>query len=238
MDNGWSCGGRALGVAALVGLVGCGGDSGGAATSSESRGQSQCGQVGQPCCAEFAGCFDDGDACNGVEVCNDQRICAHVSPVTCAPPSPCHAGGCDPLTGACRQGVLADGTECGGAGSCNGAGVCRGGVCVAGGALDCDDGNPCTNDSCSGEFGCVHVSVRDGTPCGSLDACHAPSRCSGGECVDGAPVDCDDGNPCTADSCDPRLGCMHALITGGACGNGGGGGSGGGTCDPGMAGIE
>jgi len=46
---------------------------------------------------------------------------------------------------------------------------------------DCDDGNPCTVDSCTSD-GCVHE-----------------------------PVNCDDGDACTADSCTSN-GCVHEPV--------------------------
>ena len=37
--------------------------------------------------------------------------------------------------------------------------------------------------------------------------------CSGGACVGGPPLDCNDGNVCTDDSCNPVSGCIHANNT-------------------------
>ena len=70
---------------------------------------------------------------------------------------------------------------------------------------DCDDGHPCTDDTCSDIGICVNTSVDcdDGDSC-TVDSCDGPS----GECVH-QPVDCDDGNPCTTDSCDPASGCVN-----------------------------
>jgi hypothetical protein len=34
--------------------------------------------------------------------------------------------------------------------------------------------------------------------------------CAGGSCRPGTPLACDDGNPCTADACDPSLGCVRS----------------------------
>jgi hypothetical protein len=69
---------------------------------------------------------------------------------------------------------------------------------------DCDDGNPCTFDSCTPN-GCVHkpVNCDDGDPC-TVDSC------SSNGCVH-EPVNCDDGDPCTADSCTSD-GCVHEPV--------------------------
>ena len=49
------------------------------------------------------------------------------------------------------------GSSCADATVCNGAETCDGaGVCVAGMALNCDDNNACTADSCDPEDGCVN----------------------------------------------------------------------------------
>jgi hypothetical protein len=75
----------------------------------------------------------------------------------------------------------------------------------------CDDGLPCTMDSCNAETGlCSHVSLAAGQACDDGKPCTRQEVCTGqGTCV-GLVVDCDDDNVCTTDSCDPnRGGCMH-----------------------------
>jgi hypothetical protein len=73
---------------------------------------------------------------------------------------------------------------------------------------DCDDGNPCTIDDCNPTEGCVTDPVR----------CDANDACLIGECVpatgvcDFTEVTCDDADPCTADACDPELGCSNTFI--------------------------
>ena len=58
----------------------------------------------------------------------------------------------------------------------------EGGCLATPNALDCDDGLPCTT----------------------------AATCSDGVCV-GVEDPCDDGNLCTADSCNPATGCTHAF---------------------------
>jgi hypothetical protein len=67
----------------------------------------------------------------------------------------------------------------------------------------CDDGNPCTTDSCDPQVGCQHVVVQDGTP-----------NCSGGQvCISGScQFDCSQcatSNECLTVSCDPSTGCSY-----------------------------
>ncbi len=101
-------------------------------------------------------------------------------------------------------------------------------VCTPGTAVDCDDDNPCTDDSCDPQSGCQHVnnnnSCDDGNLCTMLDVCSA------GSCG-GTVVVCDDSNFCTTDVCNPALGCTftnntlacddgNVCTTGDVCGGG------------------
>jgi hypothetical protein len=84
----------------------------------------------------------------------------------------------------------------------------------------CDDGNPCTTDSCV-DAKCLHPAVANGTACPddgnacTSDACNAgvcahPARPNGTVCPD-------DGNLCTSDACSAGL-CAHpARPNGTAC---------------------
>jgi len=71
----------------------------------------------------------------------------------------------------------------------------------------CDDGNACTDDLCDFKSGCVHVD-HDG-PCNDLNACTANEFCADSKCGGGVAVNCNDGNVCTDDSCDPKTGCQN-----------------------------
>ena len=69
----------------------------------------------------------------------------------------------------------------------------------------CDDGNECTADICTGVEGCTHEPLSKGE-CKDGDSCTVGDHCEGGVCM-GSPVQCDDGNPCTDDTCDGLGGC-------------------------------
>ena len=93
--------------------------------------------------------------------------------------------------------------------ACTSHDTCQAGVCVAGAPISCDDGNPCTDDSCDLAVGCVHQAVpgrtcEDGDPCTLDDACSAA-----GVCASGPDLDCDDGNACTDDACGSTGACAH-----------------------------
>lgn len=76
--------------------------------------------------------------------------------------------------------------------------------------IPCDDENPCTtNDACDGMGMCegTPVNCDDGNPC-TQDYCDGTGQCTH------VPQDnlCDDGIPCTEDICDPtQEGCSHVL---------------------------
>jgi len=86
---------------------------------------------------------------------------------------------------------------------------------------DCDDGNACTSDFCSGAPGtraCSWVPVQcdDGDVC-TRDFCVGPTLGCRAETI---PVEyCDDGVECTHDFCSPGFGCSHTQL---ACDDGNG----------------
>ncbi len=55
---------------------------------------------------------------------------------------------------------------------------------------------------------CVEEPRPDGVACGGDSLCLINAHCAAGECV-GARPNCDDGNACTTDGCDPARGCVH-----------------------------
>ncbi|HOU91499.1 MAG TPA: hypothetical protein PLU22_10675, partial [Polyangiaceae bacterium] len=107
--------------------------------------------------------------------------------------------------------ALADGTPCADADLCDGAETCQGAVCAAGPPVSVDDGDPCTDDACDPATGAVtHPFAAAGTACPDLDLCDGAEACDGqGACVAGPPLDVDDDDPGTIDTCDPLLGPVH-----------------------------
>jgi hypothetical protein len=77
--------------------------------------------------------------------------------------------------------------------------------------VTCDDKNPCTDDSCDPQKGCV-VLANTAT-CTDQNACTGQDQCDQGECLPGDATNCDDGNVCTDDSCDPKKGCQNVNNT-------------------------
>jgi hypothetical protein len=106
---------------------------------------------------------------------------------------------------------LSDG-QCNDDNPCNGIETCRSGSCVAGTPLNCDDANPCTADTCNPMAGCQHTPAANGTACNDGNACTVGDTCQAGVCAGGAAVNCDDGDSCTTDTCDPTAGCQHTPV--------------------------
>ena len=164
------------------------------------------------------GALEDGDLCNGTLVCNTDSLpfLCQVDQETvsqCPPPEGPHAfclqEVCDPSTGGCGIAPAHEGFACDDGDACTVGDHCVEGICEPGVAPLCADNNPCTDDSCDADEGCQFTPNE--TPCSDADTCTANDACADGVCVGGAPLDCDDGNTCTDDTCDPMKGCVHLL---------------------------
>jgi hypothetical protein len=161
----------------------------------------------------------DGNACTTGDTCQG-GVCAEGPMRNCDDKNACTTDACDPSSG-CTHTPVADGTSCPGTDPCTLPGTCHVGRCVGGGAVNCGDNNPCTDDSCDPLQGCTHSPLPDGAACSDANACTTNDTCLGGICVGGPASNCDDGNPCTADSCDATLGCQHSRLQDGTgCGAG------------------
>jgi len=109
---------------------------------------------------------------------------------------PCVAPDCQ--VGKCVL-VLAD-TPCSDDNACTVGDQCQLDKCVAGIQANCDDLNPCTDDSCDPAKGCV--SLPNQVTCVDGNGCTLDDVCEGGKCVGGKALSCDDDNVCTDDSCE------------------------------------
>jgi len=198
---------------------------------------------GMPECMADADC-DDGAYCNGPERCIEGVCAAAESEVSCDDGVACTVDRCDegsdsctatPDDGMCTaepggtcdaamgcqypvctpsncvagpcQTASCEGDLCVRTNLCGSSEICCGGSCVPAG---CDDGNPCTDDSC-GATGCVNTNNTD--PCSDGNACTVGDQCSGGSCSGGGARNCNDANPCTNDSCNPSSGCVNTNNT-------------------------
>src|SRR5206468_2343189 len=159
---------------------------------------------------------DDGNACTGPDACGG-GACQPGPPVNCNDGNSCTTDTCDPVAGC--QHTNNNTLTCNDNNACTSLDFCLNGQCLGGPPISCDDGNPCTDDLCDAQLGCLHVNNH--ASCSDGNACTANDTCSGGTCVGGPPPNCDDGNPCTTDTCSPTLGCQNKPVTDGTTCNDG-----------------
>ena len=171
---------------------------------------------GDPCtldeCDPVEGCSTtvvSGVSCDDGELCTEDDTCTDGScsgtPVICDDGNGCTADSCDPQTGCL---FVDTNLGCDDGNACTVGDQCNKGECVSGQGAVCDDGNACTNDACDPLNGCLHTPHDGG--CSDGSACTLDDQCVEGTCQSGSPASCDDGNLCTADSCDPVVGCVNA----------------------------
>jgi hypothetical protein len=95
------------------------------------------------------------------------------------------------------------------------------GNCSSGGFKNCNDGNPCTDDSCDPGTGqCIHL--FNNAPCEDGSLCTDNDQCVNGSCRSGTPKNCSDDNICTLNErCDPSTGqCTFNPNDGAPCDDG------------------
>jgi hypothetical protein len=134
--------------------------------------------------------------------CEDGQCKAACLVLNCDDYNDCTADSCSPSSGTCSNIVVTDGSSCdygGFPGVCS-SGICEDAMLCAG--VDCDDGNVCTSDSCDPMDGlCDNDAVLVPTAC---DFFGLPGSCSDDQCVSSCELlDCDDGDDCTDDTCNP-----------------------------------
>lgn len=159
----------------------------------------------------------DGNACNGQETCQGAGECQPGVPPVLDDGNSCTADSCSAASGVVHT-PLPNGTSCADQDVCNGSETCDGaGSCQPGTPLALDDGNPCTSDACDATLGVRHDPVLAGIACADADLCNGAETCdASGNCQPGTPPSVSDGNPCTADTCDPLGGVSHTPVAAGS----------------------
>jgi hypothetical protein len=205
----------------------------------ECRGHGDC-DDGNPCTAGFcdfegrclfnplSGYCDDGDICTVDTECVDGECVGTAVPCPSAD-DPCQEVFCDPGEGCVYRclDLPECATECERHADCDDGDAGSIARCVRGPCSsrctfywpECDDNNPCTEDWRGDDGLCYHRKLH-GNPCDDGSACTERNRCFDGVCA-GEQVVCQDDNPCTANLCDPAVGCVfHPLTDGVACNDG------------------
>ncbi len=174
---------------------------------------------------------DDGNPCTTDDTCKEStctggklKDCATEDP----DPDDCVVFSCDPANGQCAvEESLPDEAPCKDGNGCTVDDYCEDGVCKTGEEKECVPYNDCVPTKClpgtkEDEFTCQMEPFDEGTLCddGNLcttaDACVIPPNKTYPECK-GEPLNCDDENSCTSDSCDKDEGCKNQPFSGGAC---------------------
>jgi hypothetical protein len=148
-----------------------------------------------------AKCSDE-NACTTGDACK-KGVCTPDAPSKCDDGNVCTTESCDVKNGCNKTNNTA---PCSDGSVCTVSDKCGGGTCKAGAKQGCNDGNPCTNDSCAAKKGCQHAANK--ASCSDGNACTVKDACAGSKCVPGAPPKCDDGNVCTTNLCHPASGCL------------------------------
>jgi hypothetical protein len=192
------------------------------------------------CAAGVAKVCDDQNLCTA-DACLPAKGCTYTNDdgAPCTDDDPCTSGdkclsgqctgkakdcGNDECTsakcvgGTCKVASKPDDLDCDDSDACTSGDKCKDGLCVGAAKTDCNDQNPCTQESCVGTQGCKSTPL-DG-PCSDGDACSVADTCSAGACKAGQPKLCDDGNPCTQDKCDAVSGACAATPSDAACSDG------------------
>ncbi len=155
-------------------------------------------------------CTPDPSACTNGGYCWEGQC--EAIPVRCDDGNPCTEDACEPRLNRCVYTPLT-GRTCDDGLVCTENDRCVMGNC-RGTRINCDDGNDCTAETCLEPDGCTYRVLPDGSACSDYDpdgnSCLLSGECDNGVC-EGVPVDCDDNNPCTDDTCSdsvPGL-CVH-----------------------------
>ncbi len=159
--------------------------------------------------ASDAAC-EDGNQCT-TDACSLDSGCGNVNKIglcddgdPCTQNEFCDLGTCTPAKATCDDKLDCTADTCDATGQCS----------HVGSDAACGDGNACTTDTCSVADGCINTDVSNGTTCTDNDACTAVDTCVAGLCASGVLKDCDDKNPCTTDSCNPKSGlCKNEIVT-------------------------
>jgi alpha-tubulin suppressor-like RCC1 family protein len=174
---------------------------------------------------------DDGQQCTA-DSCNPATGCVYALIVgacddgnSCTSGDTCKSGTCAPGANSCQCQVTADCATLEDGDLCNGTLFCDANKKCAnlpGSVKTCAPVlNPCLTNKCVPATGkCLAAPNADGTSCDADgSACTVNDACAKGVCTAGTAKGCDDGNTCTADSCDPQNGCVNLPVTG-ACTDG------------------
>lgn len=160
---------------------------------------------------------DDHDPCSVGDKCLGGICKKGPDQLVCEDDNTCTMEACVPGVG-CKFFPIVN-AQCSDFNSCTYGDHCVDGECKYDFKVECDDGNPCTDDVCDGAFGCAHF--NNSHPCDDGNECTAGDQCIEGVCHTGLlPVHCFEENPCLEGYCDPAVGCIGVPQNGAPCNDG------------------
>ena len=198
-------------------LVGTSCDDGSACTTDDTCGGGSCAGTALAC--------NNGNACDGVELCNPITGCVPGVALQCNDGISCTVDACSPSEGcthAPNNAPCTDGKWCNGFEQCSlTAGCVPGTPPLLADSVDCtidtcdeatdkalhipdaskcSDGNECTTNTCDPTAGCKLANASNGLPCVDGSACTANAVCTAGVCGGGEPCEAN-GQICSAGIC-------------------------------------
>lgn len=135
-------------------------------------------------CRAAAGICDAEETCDGLELAcpadgfADATVVCRDAAGSCDVAETCSGGGPD-----CpADGLAAPGADCDDGLACTTASSCVDGTCEPGAERSCDDGDPCTVDSCAEPLGCANTRIPDCSVGGADGGTGAADREGAGGC--------------------------------------------------------
>ncbi len=209
----------------------CGGVARDCASASNECNTGTCNEASDACVPQpanqGASCNDTlfcttGDTCNAGTCGGAARDCSAFS-------NQCNLGTCNEGTDACVAQAANQGATCNDGLFCTTGEACSAGTCAGGGATACGDASTCTADTCNETTNvCDHVNTpvpgAEGPPGSPTCSDNLDNDCDGSTDVTDpncagcqSAGDCNDDNPCTADTCGAGGVCANAPSSGASC---------------------
>ena len=166
------------------------------------------------CAAGTAKDCDDNNECTADTCVTATGCLSEPSGEDCDDNNECTDDACNPAVG-CES--VPNTATCDDGDACTEGDVCAAGVCGSGAATDCDDEDPCTIDACAAGI-CTHEPATTPECQPDCQPLMATTKCESGDLfwVDACgergaiAIPCDDGDPCTLDTCDAaESACKH-----------------------------
>lgn len=145
-------------------------------------------------CNPTSACYTDGLCVDNTDICDE------ITPINCDDSNVCTNDFCDYVTGCYNVLVSSDCVNCNR-------------------DTDCPD-VACTTHTCVAHQ-CQYVNSPSGTSCADTTVCNGDEICDGsGTCLGAAPLNCNDHNSCTDDTCNALTGCVHTNNNANTCDDG------------------